>query len=188
MDTENTGAASVAGDPATEASPGTGEGADSLYKSIDQLAVVVRDLDSAMKSYTEGFGIGPWSVFTFSSDWVRDMTFRGKEQPYSMKVGIAYVGDTMYELIEPVQGPNLYEEFLDEHGEGLHHVGYLVDDLDAAIEEMEGKGYPVVQSGRGTGVDGDGGYAYFEVDALRHFIEAIDLPRQFPDPERTFPE
>ena len=162
--------------------------ADSLYRSIDQVAVVVRDLDRTMERYTEEFGIGPWSIYTFSPDWIHGMTFRGKEQPYSMKVAFAYVGDMMYELIEPVQGSNTYEEFLNEHGEGLHHLGYFVDDIDTAIEEMEGKGYPVLQSGRGFGTDGDGAYAYFDVGARKHIIEAIRLPREMPDPERTFPE
>jgi catechol 2,3-dioxygenase-like lactoylglutathione lyase family enzyme len=161
---------------------------NSFYRSIDQVAVVVRDLDRTMKSYTEEFGIAPWAVYTFSPDWIPEMTFRGKEQPYIMKVAFAYVGDMMYELIESVQGPNIYEEWLNEHGEGLHHLGYYVDDIDAAIEEMEDKGYPVLQSGRGFGTDGDGAYAYFDVSARKHIIEAIKLAREFPDPERTFPE
>ena len=63
----------------------------------------------------------------------------------------------MYELIEPLDGPNSYQEFLDSRGEGLHHLGYFVDDLDAAIAEMEAQGFAVLQSGRAFGVDGDRG-------------------------------
>ncbi len=163
--------------------------ADSLIESVDQVAVVVRDLDRAMERYTNEFGIGPWSVYTFSPDWIEDMTFRGKEQGYSMKLALAFVGEMMYELIEPVEGPNSYEEFLNERGEGLHHLGYFVSDIDAAIAEMESKGYPLLQSGRGMGTQGDGGYAYFETEsALGHIVEAIELPQEMPDPERIFPE
>ncbi len=151
--------------------------------SIDQVAVVVRDLDRAMERYVDEVGIGPWSVYTFSPDWIR-MTFRGEERGYVMKLALAQVGDVMYELIEPVQGPNTYEEFLNARGEGLHHLGYFVDDIDAAIEEMEGKGFPLLQSGRGFGTEGDGAYAYFETeDALGHILEAIEMPRAMPDPE-----
>jgi methylmalonyl-CoA/ethylmalonyl-CoA epimerase len=64
------------------------------------------------------------------------MTFRGREQPYSMKLALAQLGETMYELIEPLDGPNTYQEFLDTHGEGLHHLGFFVEDLDVAIREM----------------------------------------------------
>ncbi len=123
--------------------------------SIDQVAVVVRDLDRVMERYADEFGIGPWSVYTFGPEIMSSMTFRGNEQPYIMKRALANVGDTMYELIEPVQGPNTYEEFLNEGGVGLHHFGYFVDDVDAAIREMEDKGYPLLQSGRSFGVGAD---------------------------------
>lgn len=161
--------------------------AESLFKSVDQVAVVVGDIDRAMERYTEELGVGPWSVYTFSPDWIQ-MTFRGKEQGYTMILALTQVGDVMYELIQPVQGPSSYEEFMDERGEGLHHLGYFVDDIDEAIKEMEGKGFSVIQSGRGFGTAGDGAYAYFETEgALGHIIEAIEMPQAMPDPERTYP-
>ena len=164
-------------------------GSPAGFASVDQVAVVVRDLDASMKRYVEEFGIGPWRVYTFSPDWIEGMTFRGKEQGYSMRLALADLGGMMYELIEPLQGPNSYGEFLDEHGEGLHHLGYFVDDLDAAMEEMKSKGYALLQSGRGIGTKGEGGYAYFETQgALGHVIEAIELPAEMPPPERIFPE
>jgi methylmalonyl-CoA/ethylmalonyl-CoA epimerase len=105
-----------------------------------------------------------------------------------MKLALAQVGDMSYELIEPVDGPNCYQEFLDARGEGLHHVARFVDDLDAAIGEMEGQGFSVLQSGRGIGVDGDGGFAYFDTDgALGYTLEAVELPTAMRDPERTYP-
>lgn len=163
--------------------------AESLVKSIDQVAVVVADIDRAMERYVEELGIGPWSVYTFSPGWIQDMTFRGKEQGYTMILALAQVGGVMYELIQPVEGPSSYEEFLNERGEGLHHLGYFVDDIDEAIREMEGKGFPLLQSGRGFGTEGDGAYAYFETEgALGHIIEAIEMPAGMPDPERTYPE
>jgi methylmalonyl-CoA/ethylmalonyl-CoA epimerase len=161
---------------------------ESFFRSADQVAVVVRDIDRSMERYVDGFGIGPWRVYTFSPDWISDMTFRGRPQGYTMTLALSQLGDTMYELIQPVEGPSSYEEFLNERGEGLHHIGYLVEDIDAAIEEMEDKGFPVLQSGRGMGVEGDGAYAYFETEAaLGHIIEAIELPGALPDPERTYP-
>lgn len=157
--------------------------------AIEHAAVLVRDLDRAMERYADELGIGPWAVYTFSPDWIRDMTFRGKEQGYTMKLALAQVGPVMYELIEPVQGPSSYEEFLNEHGEGLHHLGYFVEDIDAEIENMRSKGYELLQSGRGMGTNDDGAYAYFDTE--RDFgciLEAIEMPQEMPDPERTVPE
>ena len=156
--------------------------------SVDQVAVVVRDLDASMKRYVEEFGIGPWRVYAFSPDWIRQMTFRGREQGYTMKLALAQLGDVMYELIEPVEGPSSYEEFLKEHGEGLHHLGYFVEDIDETTRRMESAGYKLLQSGRGIGTKGDGGYAYFETeDALGHIVEAIELPQEMSPPERIYP-
>lgn len=156
--------------------------------SIDQVAVVVRDLDQAMARYWSQLGIGPWDVYTYGPHRLPIMTFRGQDQPYVMKLALAYVGPTMYELIEPVTGPNIYEEFLQQRGEGLHHLGYYVDDIDAAIETMAGQGYALLQSGRGFGVDGDGAYAYFDTERDAGCIfEAIARPRQMPTPEYVFP-
>lgn len=156
--------------------------------SIDQVAVVVRDLDAAMERYWTEHGIGPWDVYTYGPHRMPTMTYRGEERPYVMRLALAQVGPTQYELIETVEGPNIYEEHLREKGEGLHHVGYHVDDIDDAIAAMAGRGYALLQSGRGFGADGDGAYAYFDTAAdLGCIVEAIAPPRAMPAPERTHP-
>lgn len=158
-------------------------------QSVDQVAVVVRDLDRAMERYWSQFGIGPWDVYTYGPQLLSTMTFRGANQPYVMKLALATVGSTMYELIESVAGPNIYEEHLAERGEGLHHLGYYVDDIDAEIASMTARGYPLLQSGRGFGVDGDGAYAYFDTAAdLGCIVEAIEMPGQLRPAERVYPE
>jgi len=157
--------------------------------SIDQVAVVVRDLDAAMKCYVEDLGIGPWDVYTYGPHRLWKMTYRGVEQPYVMKLALAFVGPTMYELIQPRdEGANIYQEFLDDRGEGLHHLGYYVPNIDAAIAEMETRGFPLLQSGRGFGVDLDGAYTYFDTEkAFGCIYEAIERPRRMPTPEYSCP-
>ena len=113
-----------------------GSAASLGIRSIDQVAVVVRNLDSAMAEYLK-LGIGPWDVYTYGPHRMPKMTYRGMEQGYVMKLALAYVGSTMYELIESIDGPNVYEEFLEARGEGLHHLGYSVPDIYAEIERME---------------------------------------------------
>jgi hypothetical protein len=131
-------------------------------------------------------GIGPWDVYTYGPHRMPRMTFRGREQSYVMKLALAHVGETMYELIESVEGPNIYEEFLASHGEGLHHLGYGVPDIEAEIQRMAGEGIALLQSGHGFGLDGDGAYAYFDTEStLGCIIEAIEFPRQMPPPERV---
>jgi methylmalonyl-CoA/ethylmalonyl-CoA epimerase len=156
--------------------------------AINQVAVVVRDLDAAMERYWTELGIGPWDVYTYGPHRCSTMTFRGADQPYVMKLALAQVGPTQYELIEPIEGPTTYHEHLESRGEGLHHLGYYVPDIDAEIARMAALGYPLLQSGRGFGVDGDGAYAYFDSESgFGCIIEAIAPPRQMPEPEYRFP-
>lgn len=155
---------------------------------IHQIALVVRDLDAAMRAYWERFRIGPWAIFTFDPTTVREMTYRGRQQDYAMRIAFARSGDVQVELIQSLRGPNLYEEHLQRHGEGLHHVGVPVPDLGEAIRQMEALGYTLLQSGRGTGIAGDGGYAYFDTDGpLAAIVELIELPRERRSPEAFFP-
>jgi catechol 2,3-dioxygenase-like lactoylglutathione lyase family enzyme len=157
--------------------------------SIEHVGVLVRDLDRAMERYTNDLGIGPWAVNTLSPDWIRDMTVHGKQQDHVFKHALCKVGPVIYELIESVQGPNIYEEFLNEHGEGVHHLGYFVEDIDAEISKMESRGFALLQSGRGFGTNDDGAYAYFDTEgAVGCILEALEMPAELSPPERTYPE
>jgi catechol 2,3-dioxygenase-like lactoylglutathione lyase family enzyme len=155
--------------------------------TVRQICLVVRDLERAIMQWS-ALGIGPWRVHDLGPNWVTDMRFRGAPQQTAVKYASADTGDLNVELIEPGEEPNVYTEHLDAHGEGLHHLGYFVEDIDAAIAEMASRGYKVVQSGRGLGVDGDGAYAYFDtVASLGCMLEAIQPPRQLPEPIRWYP-
>jgi catechol 2,3-dioxygenase-like lactoylglutathione lyase family enzyme len=155
---------------------------------IDQVCVVVRNLDKAMAEYHDRLGIGPWRYFTFAKPPLRELTFRGEPANYSMRVAFAQYGQLQFELIEPVAGPTIYHEFLAEHGEGIHHFGSIVPSLDAAIAEAEAAGYRVIQSGRGTGLGGDGGFAYLSTaDALGAVFELIEIPKERRSPEGVYP-
>ncbi len=156
--------------------------------TIRQICLVVRDLDRAMAQWS-ALGIGPWRVHDLGPNWVSDMRFRGQPQQTAVKFAAADSGNLNFELIEPGDEPNVYTEHLDAHGEGLHHLGYFVPDIEAAIAEMAALGYPAVQTGRGLGVDGDGAYAYFDtIASLGCMLEAIEPPRQLPDPIRWYPD
>ena len=157
--------------------------------SIDHVGVLVVDLDRAMEHYTTDLGIGPWVGYTISPDWLRDMTVYGKQQGYVMKIALCQVGSMLYELIESVEGPNIYEEFLNQRGEGVHHLGYFVEDIDAEISNMESRGFSMLQSARGFGANDDGAYAYFDTErACGCILEALEMPPEMPPPHRTYPD
>ena len=105
-----------------------------------------------------------------------------------MRLAFAMCGETQIELVQSVAGPNLYEEFTQQCGEGVQHLGIHVSAMDAATRQMQALGYDVIQSGRGYGVQGDGAFAYFATgDRLSTLIELIQLPRERYPPDARFP-
>lgn len=155
---------------------------------IAQVAFVVRDLEAKMRVFWDDFGIGPWSIYAFEPPRVKDMTYRGQRQDFRMRVAFAMCGETQIELVQSVAGPNLYEEFLEQCGEGVQHLGIHVADMESAAQQMESLGYSLLQSGRGYGVHGDGAFAYFATaDRLGTLIELIQLPRERYPPDALFP-
>ena len=157
--------------------------------SIEHVSVLVRDLDRALEHYTNDLGMGPWGVYTLTPEWVRDMTVHGKEQSYVYKLALCNVGPVLYELMESVQGPTIYEEFLRERGEGVQHLGYFVEDIDAEISKMDSRGFALVLSGRDFGTNNDGAFAQFDTErACGCILEALEMPVEMAPPERTYPD
>ena len=163
---------------------------DSVFPltQINQIALVVRDLDAALRRYWETLGVGPWKVYTYGSPLVREMTYRGRPHEYRMRLALAQVGPLVIELLQPLSGDNIYVEHLDSKGEGLHHVGIFVPSFDQAVAQAQQQGFSVLQSGRGYGRWGDGGFAYLDTEAMLGVIlELIEVPRERVPPEAEFP-
>jgi methylmalonyl-CoA/ethylmalonyl-CoA epimerase len=87
-----------------------------------QVCVVTRDLRRTLDGFVQ-LGIGPWRVYTFSPETVKHQTYGGTAQPYSMRLALANSGTMMWEVIQPLEGPSIYKDFLARHGEGVQHVG-----------------------------------------------------------------
>jgi catechol 2,3-dioxygenase-like lactoylglutathione lyase family enzyme len=152
-----------------------------------QIAFVVRDLDAALVRYTRVLGGAPWRIFTFSAAIHREAAYRGSSTDFSVRLALNGTSPQC-ELIEPVRGPGVHEAWLEELGEGFHHVGVIVDSLDATVERMAAAGYSTIQTGAGFGPAGDGAYAYFDTAAdLGFLVEAVEPPERMPDPERIWP-
>ena len=96
---------------------------------VYQLGYVVNDIEKACKYYESIFGTGPFSdVIDVNMDGA---ILRGKPVDTTIKVAFVESGDIQIELIQPVEGKNLYTEFLETRGEGIHHLGYQVEDMAA---------------------------------------------------------
>ena len=121
-------------------------------RQIQQIAWVTRDLEKSMQAWIDVLRIGPWRVFRFTNETVKNLKVGGKlvEEPFEFRIAITHVGDMEIELIQPVRGPMIYEDYLQRRGEGLHHIKEkLADDRMADIvEDYEARGIAVTQTGQ----------------------------------------
>jgi methylmalonyl-CoA/ethylmalonyl-CoA epimerase len=152
---------------------------------LHQIGYVVQDLDAAIERYRKAWGIGSWTIRRHDETTTPHTTYDGVPGSFSMRLALTPV-DPVIELIEPLTGPSAYDGWLERHGESIHHFGFVVPSLDEMIERMEAAGYPLVQSGRGYGLDGDGAYGYFDTTAdLLVYTELIEPPARRSDPEEV---
>ena len=145
--------------PAPQAPPKSPFGA-----KLSQYALVVKDL-KAVSDYWETLGIPPMDV---THPALTDLEYHGKPGQFDQELGWHRHGTITWEWITPLAGPTVYQDFLDEHGEGFHHLAFDVADIDEVGEAWTALGYPIVQSG-GWGEKGkpdSGRFAYSDTTAI----------------------
>ena len=103
------------------------------------IGVAVRDLVEAMPRFQELLGLGPWGRI----DAEVPAVFRGAETVSGVRSAFARLGSMYVELVEPTVGDVPAKTFLDERGEGIYHLGYWIDDIQAAIEAAGARGLSV---------------------------------------------
>jgi hypothetical protein len=149
-----------------------------------QIGFVVRDLEEAARRFDALLAAGPWRGWVFGPQG-EGREYLGAPAEWTLRL---VLNDPVpqYELIEPLTGPSIHADWLEERGESLQHVGYVVPSLAQATAEMEAAGHPVASRVHSFGLDGDGAAAYYDtVETLGFFVEAIELPARMPPTDFT---
>ena len=108
--------------------------------AIHHVAVVVRDMDAAVRFYHDTLGLALDSIVPIPSDGVR--------------IAFLPVGPSRIELVEPVDASTGVARFLETRGEGFHHVCFEVPDIAAALAQMEAAGVELIDRGPRRGAEG----------------------------------
>lgn len=91
------------------------------FGPIHHIGIIVADLSAAVEKY-RALGFDPGPVERVESQNIDAVAIRA--------------GETWIELIAPVEHDSPLGRYLDSRGEGMHHVAYLVDDVDAALQQL----------------------------------------------------
>jgi methylmalonyl-CoA/ethylmalonyl-CoA epimerase len=111
-----------------------------LFGRIDHIGVAVNDLDAALELYAGDFDMAEQHRETVEAQGVEAILLE--------------VGEGHIELIRPLSPDNGVAKFIERKGEGIHHVAYQVDDIDAAIERVRAAGMRLIDEEPRTGIRG----------------------------------
>ncbi|MDR0930000.1 MAG: VOC family protein [Oscillospiraceae bacterium] len=107
-----------------------------------QVALVVKDIDKAAETWAKFFNVPKPEIRDTPPSHNPDLTYRGKEAYYGLKFAVINAGNFVIELHEPDEHDSTFKEFLDKHGNGVHHLGFCVGERrDAVIDELSEMGY-----------------------------------------------
>ncbi|MCK4620649.1 MAG: methylmalonyl-CoA epimerase [Desulfuromonadales bacterium] len=111
-----------------------------MTKKINHIGIAVKNLENSIPFYRDQLG----------------MEFEGNEEVAEQKVRVAFlkVGESRIELLEPTSPDSPIAKFLEKNGEGIHHMAYEVDDIEAALADMKEKGVRLIDETPRRGAHG----------------------------------
>lgn len=142
-----------------------------LPNTIVQVGLIVRDIEKTAREYCKVFGFEMPAIILTDPYEKAHTTYRGQPSNAQAKLAFFSFGPLSLELIEPVGGPSTWQQFLDEHGEGVHHIAFRIKDTDRVVGQLEEAGIPLDQQGQYTG----GMYSYLDsADQLAVILELLE--------------
>jgi len=151
-----------------------GASGKTTFTRLVHIGVVVRDMKKAIERLT-ALGIGPFQPRILPAD--ASEQYRGKPFLPAKRVAIQItrIGNMELELIQPIDGESPHREFLDKKGEGIQHLGFMVDDLEENVKRLTAEGSSILLTSQ---FKGGGGVAYLDLDAAGLIVELVQTGRK----------
>ena len=141
---------------------------------VAQVGFIVKDVEATKKKWAEFLGMEVPETQPIGDYAITHTEFQGEPAPEACCwMAFFDVGPGLQlELIQPNDKPSTWRNFLDEHGEGIHHVAFQIKDSKACVANAEAAGLKLVQ--RGVYGDGSGEYNYLDAPELKCVVELLE--------------
>ena len=103
-----------------------------MFRKISHVAIAVKNLDEAIKTFSELTGIENYHIETVEEQKVR--------------VAIFKIGESRIELTQPTSPDSPVAKFIEKRGEGIHHIAFEVDDINEEMNRVKEKNFQLVDS------------------------------------------
>ena len=126
---------------------------------VGQIGYVVSDVDETVAYCRDALGIRPWLVLHKRPDPCIE---RGKRVHPHLRIALAHAGGVQIELIEVTEGETYHLDHLKKSEAEIHHLGFMVQDLESRLDEAQKMGFELIQRGtiREMGIKVE--YAYLD--------------------------
>jgi len=127
------------------------------FSKPHHICIVVEDIEKT-KSYYESIGIGPWMDYPPLIEYTK-LNVVDERGFFDTRFVYTHIGNLQLQLAQPGEGKTIYKDFLETKGEGVFHIGFEVDDVDAVEEQLTNDEMKVLASGRR---DDGSGFSYLD--------------------------
>lgn len=110
-----------------------------MIKKIEHLGIAVKDINASNELFTKLFGKQPYKLEDVESEGVKTSFFM--------------VGESKIELLEATNSNSAIAKFIEKKGEGIHHIAFEVDDIDAEIARLKNEGFELIHTTPKDGAD-----------------------------------
>ena len=128
---------------------------------IDHIGIAVRNVEDMVKVYCAVLGLRPEDIE------------RETAKEHKVKTALIPVGQSRIELLESIDPEGVIAKFIDQRGEGIHHVGIGVKDIKAVIGTLKEKGIPLIDMEPRVGAGGTK-VAFLHPKATKALLEIVE--------------
>jgi catechol 2,3-dioxygenase-like lactoylglutathione lyase family enzyme len=143
---------------------------------IIQVGIIVHDIERSAARYVDLLGLPTPPIIQTTGYSTMKTMYRGQPSEALAKLAFFSLGQVQIELIQPDAQRSVWRDFLDQHGEGAHHIAFPVRDTQRVTDYLATHGITVTQQGLYT--DGSGMYTYLDTQAL--LGTTVELLESFP--------
>lgn len=149
--------------------PSENKNLNPIFIKPTAIGILVKNIEAKIQDY-ENLSISPWKIYEL-----------GEESNLKIKMRIAFckLGNVILKLIEP-KSDSIFSWFLENYGEGIHHIKMEVDDYDRTLKYLKSKGINVIYSDNYLNK-----IRFTFLDTHKHLNFITEISNKTIEPERT---
>jgi len=141
-----------------------------MLNNIAHICIAVKNVEKTAQMLAEKFSIGPFKIEIEHYASLNSIV-RGKPSSTDIKFGYAKIGNIVLEIAETIKGDTVLKEYIEQHGEGIHHIGFPATlPFSAEMKKWNENGIEALQIAK---VNKEEGWAYMDTQKMIGFIVEI---------------